>query len=137
MFLAFSSFVMRAARGARPAPGHRHQAADHRDGRHARVHDRAARHGLGCVVTTASGSAAWHGSFGSYLLAASGLYRPGALGVTIAYPVLRSNQLPTRRPDSPQAAHELDGLPEGVDCAQSPAGGGTGRRNALSLAAAG
>jgi uncharacterized membrane protein len=42
---------------------------------------------VGCVLVTVWALAEWHGSFGPYLLAASGLYLLGALGLTIAYHV--------------------------------------------------
>ncbi len=60
---------------------------------------------IGCVVLAVWAIAEWHDSFGPYLLAGSGIYLVGTLGLTVVYHVPRNNHLAPLRPDSSEAAH--------------------------------
>jgi uncharacterized membrane protein len=57
-----------------------------------------------CVAVILWALVDWHDSFGPYLLAGSGLYLVGTIGVTMAYNVPRNNALAAVDPDSADGA---------------------------------
>src|SRR5918992_1277280 len=59
---------------------------------------------VACVALAVWALADWDASFGPYLLAGSGLYLAGTIGLTMAYHVPRNDALATVEPTSPEAA---------------------------------
>ena len=87
VFFALSSFVMRALAELRPAQGIAAMQSISLTAVTPAFMTALLGTAVGCVLVTVWALAEWHGSFGPYLLAASGLYLLGALGLTIAYHV--------------------------------------------------
>jgi uncharacterized membrane protein len=56
-----------------------------------------------CIAVGVWALADWHGAYGPYLIAGSGLYLAGTIGLTIAYHVPRNNALASLEPSNPSA----------------------------------
>jgi uncharacterized membrane protein len=104
VFLAFSSFVMKALARLQPAQGIAAMQSINLMAVTPAFMTTLFGTATACVAVAVWTLVHWNTSFGPYLLAGSTCYLVGAIGLTIAYHVPRNNALAALQPQAAEAA---------------------------------
>jgi uncharacterized membrane protein len=100
---AFSSFVMKALARLQPARGIAAMQSINVQAVTPAFMTALFGTAVACVAVAVWALADWHDSYGPYMLAGSGLYLAGTIGLTMGYHVPRNNALAGIEPTNPDA----------------------------------